>query len=397
VASTPKRDYYELLGTSRTASADEIKKAYRKLAMKYHPDRNPGDKKAEAKFKEVSEAYEILSDAQKRQQYDQYGHDGLKAAFGPGGFDFSRDFTHVDDLQDILGSIFGGGGGGGGIFGDILGGRRRSQGGPQRGSDLRFDLEVDLEEAAFGSEREITLPMTDECVACHGNGVAPGSRKESCRHCGGRGDIVAGGGFFQVRQACPVCGGTGEVVTDPCRECQGAGRIKARKRLTLRIPKGVETGSRLRLTGKGEGGARGGPAGDLYVVIHVAQHELYERRGDDLYCEMPIALEIAVMGGEIEVPTLDGYAKVHVESGTETGKVLRLRGKGVTNIDGHNRGDLHLRLIPEIPSYLNSRQKKALKEFTDARERDQYKHVQAFKSKAEAFFERKRKIQGNAG
>lgn len=392
---TPKKqDYYELLGVSRTASADEIKKAYRKLAMKHHPDRNPGDKKAEAKFKEVSEAYEILSDAQKRQQYDQYGHDGLKAAFGPGGFDFSRDFTHVDDLQDILGSIFGGGGGG--IFEEILGGRRRTRNGPQRGADLRFDLEIDLEEAAFGSEREITLPMTDECGACHGAGVAPGSRKESCRHCGGRGEVVAGGGFFQVRQACPVCGGSGEVVTDPCRECQGAGRIKARKRLTLRIPKGVETGSRLRLSSKGEGGGRGGPAGDLYVVIHVAEHELFERRGDDLYCEMPIPLEVAVMGGEIEVPTLDGYAKVNVDSGTETGKVLRLRGKGVANIDGHNRGDLHVRLIPEIPSYLNSRQKKALKEFTDARERDQYKHVLIFRSKAEAFFERKRKIQGNA-
>jgi molecular chaperone DnaJ len=394
VPPTPKKDYYELLGVARNISADEIKKAYRKLAMKYHPDRNPGDKKAEARFKEVSEAYEVLSDAQKRQQYDQYGHDGLKSAFGPGGFDFSRDFTHVDDLQDILGSIFGGGGGG--IFEEILGGRRRSRTGPQRGSDLRFDLEIDLEESAFGSEREITLPMTDECNACHGAGIAPGSRKESCRHCGGRGDVIAGGGIFQIRQTCPVCGGAGEVVTDPCRECQGAGRIKSRKRLTLRIPKGVETGSRLRLSGKGEGGGRGGPAGDLYVVIHVADHDLFERRGDDLYCEMPIPLDIAVMGGEVEVPTLDGYAKVSIDAGTETGKILRLRGKGIPNIDGHSRGDLHLRLIPEVPSYLNARQKKALREFTDARERDQYKRALIFRAKADAFFERKRKIQGNA-
>ncbi len=258
-----KQDYYDLLGVSRSASQDELKKAYRKLAMKYHPDRNQGDKESEAKFKEVSEAYEVLSDAKKRQQYDQFGHDGLKSSFGPGGFDFGRDFTHGADLQDILGSIFGGGGG---IFDDFFGGgRRRSSrpGGPQPGADLRFDIEIDFEEAAFGSEREITLPLSVQCDDCTGTGVTPGSKRETCRQCGGAGSVISGGGFFQVRQTCPVCGGQGSLVTNPCVKCSGSGRVKTSKRITLKIPRGVETGSRLRLAGKGEGGIRGGPAGDL--------------------------------------------------------------------------------------------------------------------------------------
>ncbi len=386
-----KQDYYELLGVPRTAGEEEIKKSYRKMAMKYHPDRNPGDKSAESKFKEISEAYEVLSDAEKRRKYDQFGHDGLKSAFGPGGFDFSRDFTHSDDLQDILGSIFGGGGGGG-IFDEFLGGRRRQRGGPQRGTDLRFDLEITLEEAAFGSEREITLPLTEECSSCHGSGVATGARKESCRHCGGRGDIIAGGGFFQVRQTCPVCGGTGKVITDPCRECQGAGRMKSRKRISLRIPKGVETGSRLRLAGRGEGGSGGGEFGDLYVVIHVAPHDLFAREGDDLLCEVPIPVEVAVIGGDVEVPTLDGYASLKLAPGTVTGNVFRLRGKGMPNVDGYTRGDLHIRVVPEIPVHLNSRQKKAMKEFADARESNNYPGAAALRNRAEAFYDHKRKL-----
>ena len=279
-----KQDYYELLGASRSASPEELKKAYRKLAMKYHPDRNAGDKAAEEKFKELSEAYEILSDPKKRQQYDQYGHDGLKSQFGPGGFDFGRDFTHGADLQDILGNLFGGGGGGGGggMFDDFFGGGGRRQGsrpgGPQQGADLRFDIEIDFEEAAYGSEREITLPVSVQCDPCTGSGVTPGSKRETCRQCGGQGSVISGGGFFQVRQTCPVCGGQGTMVTNPCKKCGGTGRVKTRKRITLKIPHGVETGSRLRLTGKGEGGVRGGPAGDLYVVIRVKAHTLFRRR-----------------------------------------------------------------------------------------------------------------------
>ena len=385
-----KKDYYELLGMSRSASVDEIKKTYRRLAMKYHPDRNPGDAAAESKFKEVSEAYEVLSDPNKRQQYDMYGHDGLRAAFGPGGFDFSRDFTHGADLQDILGSIFGEGGGG--IFDDFFGGRRRSRTGPQQGADLRFDLEIDLEESAFGSEREVTLPISDECAACSGSGLAPGTQRESCRHCGGRGAVISGGGFFQVRQTCPICGGVGSIVTRPCKTCDGAGRVKERKRLTLRIPKGVDTGARLRLTGKGEGGVRGGPAGDLYVVLHVRPHELFERRENDLYCEVPVPAEVCAVGGDIDVPTLDGYAKVRVEPGTESGRVFRLRGRGMPDVEGYTRGALHVRVVPEVPVKLSSAQKKMLQDFVASSNESNYPVSKQFKDKAEAFFEKKKAI-----
>ncbi|MBA4386401.1 MAG: molecular chaperone DnaJ [Verrucomicrobia bacterium] len=385
-----KKDYYELLGVSRKADSDEIKKAYRKLAMKYHPDRNPGDAAAETRFKEVSEAYEVLSDSNKRQQYDQFGHDGLRSAFGPGGFDFSRDFTHAQDLQDVLGSLFGDGGG---FFDDFFGGGRRQRGtGAQRGSDLRFDLEIDLEESAFGSEREITLPMTDECAQCKGTGVAAGSKPESCRHCGGRGAIVSGGGFFQIRQTCPVCGGAGSVIANPCRACQGAGRVKTRKRLTLRIPRGVETGSRLRLAGKGESGMRGGPAGDLYVVIRVKEHDIFDRQGDDLFCEIPVPFDVAALGGEVQAPTPDGYASLRIEPGTENGKVFRLRGKGIQNVDDYGRGDLHVRIVVEVPVNLSQQQKKALKDFADTRVEGNYPMGSEFTARTDAFFERKKAL-----
>ncbi|MDD4870722.1 MAG: molecular chaperone DnaJ [Kiritimatiellae bacterium] len=386
---TEKKDYYELLGVGRTASADEIKKAYRKMAMKYHPDKNPGDAAAEARFKEISEAYEVLSDANKRQQYDRYGHDGVKSAFGPGGFDFSRDFTHMSDLQDVLGSIFGDGGG---IFDDFFGGggRRRSRDGRQQGADLRFDLEIDFEEAVFGSEREITLPMTQECLKCNGSGVTPGSSKETCRQCGGRGAVVSGGGFFQVRQTCPSCGGSGSVITSPCVTCQGNGRIKTRKKLSLKIPQGVESGSRLRLAGKGENGYNGGSSGDLYVVLHVREHEIFQRRGDDLYCEVPVSFEVAAGGGEIEVPTIDGYAKLKLVPGTESGKVFRLKGKGVPNVEGYGRGDLHVRVVAEVPVRLNGRQRKALSDLAQVMENSNYPEMGNFKRKIENFFERKK-------
>jgi molecular chaperone DnaJ len=397
-----KQDYYELLGVARDASADHIKKAYRKLAMKYHPDQNQGNTEAEEKFKGISEAYEVLSDAKKRQQYDQYGHEGMKSTFGPGGFDFSRDFTHVSDLQDILGSIFGDGGGG--MFSDFFGGgggggggrRRQSADGPRQGSDLRFDLDVDLEEAVFGSEREITLPLNVDCGDCKGTGAASGSGRETCKQCGGHGHVLSGGGFFQVRQACPICRGEGAVITKPCKGCGGAGRVKQRKRLTLKIPKGIETGSRLRLSGKGEGGGRGGPAGDLYVIMNVREHELFERSGDDLYCRVPVPFEVAALGGEIAVPTVDGMAKLKLSPGTETGKTFRLRNKGVPSVDGYGRGDLHVQIVAEVPVKLSGHQKKVMKELLENGKDANYPSRSKFQKTADRFFERKKALEKNA-
>jgi len=382
-----KTDYYELLGVARSASADEIKKSYRKQAMKYHPDKNPGDDAAEARFKEISEAYEVLSDDDKKRQYDQFGHDGLKSAFGPGGFDFRRDFTHMSDLQDVLGSLFGEQGN---IFEDFFGGgRRRSSQGPQRGPDLRFDLEIDFEEAAFGSEREIKLPLNQDCATCNGTGVAKGSKRETCRHCGGRGAVVSGGGFFQVRETCPVCGGVGTIVTDPCSTCQGVGRVRSRTRLTLKIPRGVETGSRLRMSGKGEGGVHGGPSGDLYVVLRVKEHPVFQRRAADLYCDVPVRSEVAALGGEVRVPTLEGYAKLKVSSGTQTGKVFRLRGKGMPSVDGYGHGDLHARVMVQVPVRLDSMQKKLAREFLDLSVEKNYPAEREQEKQMDAFYERK--------
>lgn len=388
-----KRDYYELLGVKKTATPDELKKAYRKLALKYHPDRNQGNPEAEAKFKEISEAYEVLNDPDKRQRYDAYGHDGVKSAFGPGGFDFSRDFSHASDLQDILGSLFGGGG----MFEDLFsGGRRRKQGGPQQGADLRFDLEIDFEEAAFGSEREIALPLTEECSSCRGAGVAPGTSRETCKHCGGQGAVIGGGGFIQVRQTCPVCGGTGSIIKKPCPKCGGNGRVKARKHLSLRIPRGVETGSRLRLAGKGDGGTMGAPAGDLYVVIHIRPHDVFERRGEDIFCEVPTPFDVLVNGGEVEVPTLDGYAKLKIAPGTESRKTFRLKGKGMPSLDGYGTGDLHVHIRCDIPDRLSSVQKSAMKHFQDNTDHSDYPLHQKFRKRTEAFFERKKAIKKQA-
>ena len=381
-----KRDYYEVLGVSRSAPADEIKKSYRKLAMQYHPDRNANNPEATEKFKELSEAYEVLSDEKKRQQYDQYGHDGMKSTFGPGGFEFSRDFTHMSDLQDILGSLFGGDGG---MFGEPGGSRRRTRGGVQRGDDLRFDIEIDLEEAIFGSEREVELPVTEECDTCHGSGAAAGSGREACRQCGGRGYIVSGGGFFQIRQGCPVCNGEGTMIRHPCNKCNGAGRVRARRRLSLRIPRGVETGSRLRLVGKGEGGGRGGPAGDLYVVVHVREHELFERQGDDLLCTVPVSPVIAALGGEIEIPTPDGFAKIKLPPGTPNGKVFRLRDKGVPSLEGRGHGDLHVRVVLEVPTRISSKQRSLLEAFAAATEDGNYPEAARVHKTAEEFFSRR--------
>ncbi len=400
--ATNKRDYYELLGVSKTASADEIKKAYRKLAMKYHPDRNPDDKEAAEKFKEVSEAYEVLNDAEKRQRYDQFGHAGMKSAFGPGGFDFRRDFSHMQDidLQDILGSFFGGGFGG--AFGDIFGSgdgsrsrRSRDPDAAQRGDDLRFDLEIDLEEAIFGSEREVDLNINDACPTCRGTGAASGSSRETCRQCGGHGVVVVGGGFLQMRQTCPVCRGAGTIIRNPCKTCNGTGRVKTPRHIALRIPKGVETGSRLRLAGKGEGGLRGGDPGDLYVVLHVRDHELFQRQDDDLACTVHVSPLLAALGGEVEAPTPDGHARIRLPAGTPNGKVFRLRGKGMPNLQG-GVGDLHVRVVFEVPVRLSSKQKRMLEEFNASAGNENFPVAARERKTAEAFFTRRDALRKHA-
>ncbi len=377
-----KRDYYEVLGIGREVGDGEIKKAYRKLAMQYHPDRNSGNKGAEARFKEISEAYEVLSDADKRAAYDRYGHDGLRSAFGPGGFDYARDFTHAPDLEDIFSSFFGGDGGG----------RRRSRSGPQSGADLRFDLEIDFEEAVFGSTREISVPVNESCGTCKGSGAAAGHGEEACRQCGGSGSVISINGFFQVRQTCPVCRGTGRLITKPCGACKGAGRVRQTRRLTLHIPAGVDTGAQLRLSGGGEGGMRGGPAGDLYVVLQVRPNELFQRADDDLVCEVPVPLDIAALGGEVEVPTLEGPARIKLDPGTENGKVYRLRGHGVTSSDGRGRGDLHVRVLIEVPVHLNANQKKLLAELSAMASEENYPHTRKLRERAARLMQRKRDL-----
>jgi molecular chaperone DnaJ len=382
-----KRDYYEVLGVSRTASADELKKAYRKLAMQYHPDRNPDNKEAAETFKEVCEAYEVLSDADKRKRYDQFGHDGMKSAFGPGGFDFGRDFTHAGDFQDLFENIFGG------SFGDLFGGgggRRRSRNpnAAQRGDDLRFDLEIDFEEALFGSEREVDLSVNDACEVCHGSGAAVGAAREQCRQCGGHGFVVVGGGFIQMRQACPVCNGEGTIIRNPCKKCGGSGRVKAPRHIALRIPRGVETGSRLRLSGKGESGLRGGPSGDLYVVLHVREHELFERHDDDLVCTVYVSPATAALGGDIEIPTPDGFARVKLPAGTPNGKVFRLREKGMPSLNG-GYGDLHARIELEVPQHLSSKQRHLLEEFAAHTSLDNYPEAAKRGKAVDKFFARR--------
>lgn len=382
-----KRDYYEVLEVPRTASDAEIKKAYRKLAMKYHPDRNAGNKASEERFKEISEAYEILSDPDNRRQYDRFGIDGVKSRFGPNGFNFSRDFTHVSDLQDLFGGIFEQ------FFG---GGEERHAGGARssRGSDLRYDLEIDFEEAALGVEHEIVLPVSEHCSACGGSGAEPGTKKETCKHCGGRGTVVTSSGFFRLQQECPVCSGRGEIIVRPCRSCGGTGAVKARRKIMLKIPPGVDTGSRLRLPGKGESGPRNGQPGDLYVVLHVRPHDIFQRQGDDIFCEMPVPLGTAMLGGEIEVPTLDGAARLAIEPGSENGRIYRLRGKGFPELGNDRaRGDLHVRIRIETPKGLSGSQKKKVKELFDTFSEGVFPNVNAFNRRAAEFLARLKKTE----
>jgi molecular chaperone DnaJ len=353
---TEKRDYYEVLAVSRTATEEEIKRAYRKLAVKFHPDKNPDDPHAEEKFKELGEAYDILMDGNKRAAYDRFGHAAFaQGTAGPGG--------GFHDPFDIFREVFGGGGGGG-IFESFFGGAAPSdRQGRQRGSDLRYDMQISLEEAAFGVDKEIEVRKLDTCTQCNGQGAEPGSRTINCPACGGRGQVISSRGFFQVSQTCPRCRGVGQIIEKPCRTCAGEGRVENTSRIKLKIPAGIADGSRLRSSGNGEAGIRGGPAGDLYVVIHIKEHAIFQREEDNLYCEVPISFTLAALGGEIAVPTLEGKANLKVPAGTQSGQVFKLRGKGVANVNQRDRGDLLARLLVEVPTRLNGEQRQKLEEF----------------------------------
>ena len=356
--ATEKRDYYEVLGVERSATDEQVKRAYRKLAVKFHPDKNPDDPHAEEKFKELGEAYDVLIDSDKRAAYDRFGH----AAFAPGGSGFGQSVFH--DPFEIFREVFGGGGIGGGIFETFFGGGERAED-RRRGSDLRYDMQIKLEEAASGAEKEIEIAKLDTCDKCKGSGAESGSRTITCSICGGRGQVISSRGFFHVSQTCPRCRGAGEVIEKPCQECRGEGRVEKLSRVKLKIPAGIREGSRLRSLGNGEAGTRGGPPGDLYVVIHIREHKIFQREGDDLYCEVPIPFSVATLGGEIGVPTLQGGAHLRVPSGTQSGQMFKLRGKGITNANGRGHGDLFARLIVEVPSRLNAEQRRKLEEFAE--------------------------------
>ena len=368
-----KRDYYEILGVNRDATDDEIKKSYRKLAMKFHPDRNPDSKDTEEKFKEAKEAYEVLSEAQKRAAYDAHGHAGLDpsaAGAGFGGF--------ADAFGDIFGEIFGGNGGG----------RQRSS--VYRGADLRYNLEISLEEAARGTETRIRIPTMEQCDTCHGSGAKPGTQAKTCSTCNGNGQVRMQQGFFSIQQTCPTCHGGGKVIEEPCTACRGAGRIKKHKTLSVKIPAGVDEGDRIRLSGEGEAGVNGGPTGDLYVVIHIREHQVFTRDQNDLHCEMPISFTISALGGEIEIPTLDGAAKIRIPAETQSGKIFRLRGKGIKGVRSNAYGDLMCHVVVETPVNLTARQKDLLQELESINAKDGSRHNPRAKSwmdRVKEFFE----------
>lgn len=373
------QDFYQILGVERNATTDDLKKAYRKLAIKYHPDKNPGDKTAEEKFKEVSLAYETLSNPEKRRQYDQFGHEAYTNS-QRGGADPNF------NAQDIFSQFFGGGAGGGFSFEDLFGGgRRRDPNGPVRGNDLRYDLELDFEDAVYGCEKRVTIPLLTECPDCAGSGCEPGTGKTSCTQCGGRGRISVSHGFFSIQQTCPRCDGTGQLIEKPCRTCHSQGRVRKEKTFPLRIQPGVDTGTQMRVSGKGDNGLRGGPAGDLYVVIHVRPNAVFERDGNDLSCEVPIPFSVAVAGGMIEVPSLTGKTRMRVPPGTQSGTVLRLKEKGVPSLRGGKRGDLHVSVLVESPVGLSPKQLELLEAFNASLTPENLPKRRAFEERAKAF------------
>lgn len=376
MSSRHPRDPYETLGVSRSAAVEEIKTSYRKLAMKYHPDRNPGDAAAEESFKEISQAYDILIDPDKRAAYDRYGY----AAFqGPGGGPGAGFHDPFDLFREVFGS------GGGGIFEHFFGG---SGGGADqaRGADLRYDLEIKLEEAARGVEKEIEIRKTGRCSACGGSGGGPGAHLHTCPTCRGRGQVIATRGFFQVAQPCPRCHGAGEMFDHPCKVCRGDGRAEITTRIKLKIPAGIEDGSRLRSGGNGEAGLRGAASGDLYVVVHIREHAVFARDGDDLFCEMPVSFVIAALGGEINVPTLEGKASIKVPAGTQNGTVFKLRGKGMPHLRGSGQGQLLVRAVVEVPTKLTAGQRRKLEEFAESCGDQNAPMTRSFLERAKEFF-----------
>jgi molecular chaperone DnaJ len=371
-----KRDYYEVLGVSRDAGEAELKKAYRRIALENHPDRNPDDPAAEERFKEASEAYAVLADAEKRRAYDRFGFEGVGAG-GPGGF---ADFGDLGGFNDLFNDLFGD------LFGGARGGRRRAGRG-QRGADLRYNLEIDLSEVIEGTEAQIQLPKMRPCTTCDGSGARPGTRPERCGRCGGAGQVVLQQGFFRISRPCDACAGAGEVVRERCSECRGAGRVEGLQSIRVKVPAGVEDGVRLRLSGEGEAGIAGGPPGDLFVVITVRDHPFFERQGPDLHCQVPVSFVQAALGDEVEVPTLEGKVKIRIPEGTQTGKILRLRGKGVPSLRSSARGDQLLHIFVEVPQRLSKRQRELLEEFARESGTDVSPVTRGFLEKLKDLFE----------
>ncbi|MBU1379147.1 MAG: molecular chaperone DnaJ [Alphaproteobacteria bacterium] len=379
------RDYYEILGVERGCDDSALKAAFRKQAMEHHPDRNGGCEEASGRFKEVNEAYSVLSDPQKRATYDRFGHAGVNGQGGGGGN------GQFHDVNDIFNEVFGD------VFGDMFGGRggQRQRGGPARGSDLRYDLEISLEQAYAGSEVEITVPVTLVCEPCEGSGAKPGTTPTTCTTCHGAGRVRASQGFFSIERACPRCGGSGRMVMDPCVECRGAGHIRRQRTLAVRIPAGVDDGARIRLAGEGDAGARGGPRGDLYIFISVTPHELFERDGLDLLCTVPVPMCTAALGGEIDAPcllggeTCDGQCKIEVKvpEGAQTGKTVRVKGRGMPSLRGREKGDLVVELFVETPTRLTARQKELMRELAEICSEQQHPKSAGFTGKAKRFWE----------
>jgi len=370
-----KRDYYEVLGVARNVSEAELKQAYRKTALRDHPDRNPGDPAAEERFKEASEAYAVLSDPEKRRAYDRFGFAGVGAG-GPGGF---QDFGDLGSFGDVFNDLFGD------LFGTRRGGPRRTRG--QRGADLRYNLEIELSDVLEGTEAQIQIPKMRQCGGCNGSGAAPGTSPETCSRCQGSGQMVLQQGFFRISRPCDACGGVGEVVRERCSECRGAGRVESEQTITVRVPPGVDDGTRLRLTGEGEAGIAGGPAGDLYVVIVLKPHALFKRDGADIHCEVPVQFVQAALGADIEIPTIEGKVKLHVPPGTQSGRVMRLRGKGLRTLRSASRGDQLVHIFVETPTKLTARQRELLEAFAEESGADVSPVTKGFLDKLRDLFE----------